>query len=84
MNKTRSVTHCAPPCATVRVCGEVMLTYLVACFVRLLHEHPPLVVVLHGHAAAAVGVFARPAEELLQLAAQRRVGVAARLGVARA
>lgn len=59
-----------------------MLTYLVASFMGLLHKHPPLVVQLHGHAAAAVGVLPHPAEELLQLPAQRGVGVSARLGVA--
>lgn len=60
----------------------MMLTYLVASFVGFLHQHPPLVVQLHGHAAAAVGVFPHPAEELLQLPAQGGVGVGAGLGVA--
>lgn len=59
-----------------------MLTYLVASFVRFLHQHSPLVVQLHGHAAAAVGVFPHPAEELLQLPAQGGIGVRAGLGVA--
>lgn len=59
-----------------------MLTYLVASFVGFLHQHPPLVVQLHGHAAAAVRVFAHPAEELLQLPPQGGVGVGAGLGVA--
>lgn len=59
-----------------------MLTYLVASFMGLLHKHPPLVVQLHGHAAAAVGVLPYPAKELLQLSTQRGVGVSARLGVA--
>lgn len=59
-----------------------MLTYLVASFVGFLHQHSPLVVQLHGHAAAAVGVFPHPAEELLQLPAQGGVGVPAGLGVA--
>lgn len=59
-----------------------MLTYLVASFVRFLHQHSPLVVQLHGHAAAAVGVFPHPAEELLQLPAQGGIGVCAGLGVA--
>lgn len=61
---------------------QAMLTYLVASFVGLLHQHPPLVVQLHGHAAAAVGMFTHPAEELLQLPPQGGVGVGARLGVA--
>lgn len=65
-----------------RVPALVMLTYLVACFVGFLHQHSPLVVQLHGHAAAAVGVFPHPAEELLQLPAQGGVGVTAGLGVA--
>lgn len=56
-----------------------MLTYLVASFVGFLHQHSPLVVQLHGHAAAAVGVFPHPAEKLLQLPAQGGVGVPARL-----
>lgn len=60
----------------------VMLTYLVASFVGFLHQHSPLVVQLHGHAAAAVGVFPHPAEELLQLPAQGGVGVPAGLGIA--
>ena len=59
----------------------VMLTYLVACFMGFLHQHSPLVVQLHGHAAAAVGVFPHPAEELLQLPAQGGVGVPAGFGV---
>ena len=59
-----------------------MLTYLVASFVGFLHQHPPLVVQLHGHAAAAVRVLAHPAEELLQLPAHGGVGVGAGLGVA--
>lgn len=59
-----------------------MLTYLVASFVGFLHQYPPLVVQLHGHAAAAVRVLAHPAEELLQLPAQGGVGVGAGLGVA--
>lgn len=59
-----------------------MLTYLVASFVGLLHQHPPLVVELHGHAAAAVGVLPHPAEELLQLPPQGGVRVPAGLGVA--
>lgn len=59
-----------------------MLTYLVASFVGLLHQHPPLVVQLHGHAAAAVRVLAHPAEELLQLPPQGGVGVGTGLGVA--
>lgn len=46
-----------------------MLTYLVASFVGLLHQHPPLVVQLHGHVAAAVRELAHPVEELLQLPA---------------
>lgn len=58
-----------------------MLTYLVASFVGFLHQHPPLVIQLHGHAAAAVGVFAHPAKKLLQLPSQGGVGVGARLGV---
>lgn len=58
-----------------------MLTYLVASFVGFLHQHPPLVVQLHGHAAAAVGVFPHPAKELLQLPAQGGIGVAAGFGV---
>lgn len=57
----------------------VMLTYLVASFVGFLHQHSPLVVQLHGHAAAAVGVLPHPAEELLQLPAQGGVGVPAGL-----
>lgn len=57
----------------------MMLTYLVASFVGFLHQHSPLVVQLHGHAAAAVGVFPHPAEELLQLPAQSGVGVCAGL-----
>lgn len=56
-----------------------MLTYLVASFWRFLHVHPPLVVQLHGHTAAAVGVLLHPAEELLQLPPQGGVGVAAGL-----
>lgn len=59
-----------------------MLTYLVASFVGFLHQHPPLVIQLHGHAAAAVGMFAHPAKKLLQLPPQGGVGVGARLGVA--
>lgn len=46
-----------------------MLTYLVASFVGLLHQHPPLVVQLHGHVAAAVRELPHPVEELLQLPA---------------
>lgn len=65
-----------------KAAASSMLTYLVASFVGLLHQHPPLVVQLHGHAAAAVGVFAHPAEELLQLPPQGGVGVGAGLGVA--
>lgn len=42
-----------------------MLTYLVPSFVGFLHQHPPLVIQLHGHAAAAVGMFAHPAKKLL-------------------
>lgn len=57
--------------------GMMMLTYLVANFVGFLHQHSPLVIQLHGHAAAAVGVFPRPAKELLQLPAQGGVGVSA-------
>lgn len=53
-----------------------MLTYLVASFVGFLHQHPPLVVQLHGHVAAAVREFAHPVEELLQLPAQGGLGVA--------
>lgn len=52
-----------------------MLTYLVASFVGFLHQHPPLVVQLHGHVAAAVREFAHPVEELLQLPAQGGLGV---------
>lgn len=65
----------------VLIVCQAMLTYLVASFVGLLHQHPPLVVQLHGHAAAAVGVFAHPAKELLELPPQGGVGVGARLGV---
>lgn len=54
---------------------RAMLTYLVASFVGFLHQHPPLVVQLHGHAAAAVGMFAHPAEKLLQFPPQGGVGV---------
>lgn len=68
-------------CVFENIPALVMLTYLVASFVGLLHQHSPLVVQLHGHAAAAVGVFAHPAEKLLQLSAQGGVGVAAGLGV---
>lgn len=57
----------------------MMLTYLVASFVGFLHEHSPLVVKLHGHAAAAVGMFPHPAEELLQLSTQGGVGISAGL-----
>lgn len=66
----------------LNVPASSMLTYLVASFVGFLHQHPPLVVQLHGHAAAAVRVFAHPAEELLQLPPQGGVGVGAGLGVA--
>lgn len=66
----------------LKVPASSMLTYLVASFVGFLHQHPPLVVQLHGHAAAAVRVFAHPPEELLQLPAQGGVGVGAGLGVA--
>lgn len=84
--KTKSVTkqNGVSHVSNVRcfVPALMMLTYLVASFVGFLHQHPPLVVQLHGHAAAAVGVFAHPAEELLQLPAQGGVGVGAGLGVA--
>lgn len=56
-----------------------MLTYLVASFVRFLHQHSPLVVQLHGNAAAAVGVFPHPPKELLQLPAEGGVGIPAGL-----
>lgn len=59
-----------------------MLTYLVASFVGFLHQHPPLVIQLHGHAAAAVGMFAHPAKKLLELPPQGGVGVGVGLGVA--
>lgn len=62
--------------------SRALLTYLVASFVGFLHQHPPLVIQLHGHAAAAVGMFAHPAKELLQLPSQGGVGVGVRLGVA--
>lgn len=55
--------------------SRALLTYLVASFVGFLHQHPPLVIQLHGHAAAAVGMFAHPAKELLQLPSQGGVGV---------
>lgn len=58
-----------------------MLTYLVASFVGFLHEHSPLVVHFHGHAAAAIGVFAHPAKELLELPPQGGVRVCAGFGV---
>ena len=54
--------------------GEHLLTYLVARFVRLLLPHPPLVVQFDGHAVAAGGVLADPAEELLQLPPEGGVG----------
>lgn len=53
----------------------VMLTYLVASFWRFLHIHPPLVVQLHGHTAATIGVLLHPAEKLLKLPPQGGVGV---------
>lgn len=61
--------------------GFIPLENLVADFVGFLHQHSPLVVELHGHAAAAVGVFPHPAEELLELPAQGGVGVPAGLRV---
>lgn len=67
-------------CVRVHVCdliGMMMLTYLVANFVGFLHQHSPLIIQLHGHAATTVGVFPHPAEELLQLPAQGGVGVSA-------
>lgn len=69
-------------CMCLRV--HMMLTYLVPCFVGFLHQHSPLVVQLHGHAAAAVGVLSHPAEELFQLPPQGGVGVTAGFGVTRA
>lgn len=59
------------------------LTYLLARFLRFLQPHPPLIVQFHRHAAAAVGVLADPAEELLEFPPQRGVLLAA-LRVARA
>uniref|UniRef100_A0A8C0FPP1 Uncharacterized protein n=1 Tax=Bubo bubo TaxID=30461 RepID=A0A8C0FPP1_BUBBB len=50
-----------------------LLTYLVACFVRFLQPHAPLVVELDAEVGAAVGVFLHPPEKLLQLPPQRRV-----------
>lgn len=60
---------------------ERLLTYLVACFVRFLQPHAPLVVQLDAEVGAAVGVLLHPPEKLLQLPPQRRV-LLAPLGVA--
>ncbi len=49
---------------------EILLTYLVARFVRFLQPHPPLIVQFDWHAAAAVRVLADPAEELLEFPPQ--------------
>lgn len=52
---------------------EILLTYLVARFMRFLEPHPPLIVQFDGHAAAAIRVFADPAEELLEFSPQSGV-----------
>lgn len=52
---------------------ENLLTYLVACFVGFLQPDPPLIIKFDAHTAATVGVFAHPAEELLQVPPQRGV-----------
>lgn len=62
---------------------RLALTYLLARFLRFLQPHPPLIVQFHRHAAAAVGVLADPAEELLEFPPQRGVLLAA-LRIARA
>lgn len=72
------IVECACSCF---IHALVMLTYLVACFVGFLHHHSPLVVQLHGHAAATIGMFPHPAEKLLQLPAQGGVGVPTGFGV---
>lgn len=77
------VSVCARRCVCLCVIPALaMLTYLVASFVGFLHQHSPLIVQLHGHATAAVGVFPHPAKELLQLPTQGGVGIATGLGVA--
>lgn len=83
-NRKQKKRHyeCVLRALALNVPASSMLTYLVASFVGFLHQHPPLVVQLHGHAAAAVRVLPHPAEELLQLPPQGGVGVRAGLGVA--